>query len=171
VAQEVVPAVNRLAAAVRLAGGLVVWLQMTASAEEGDWSALRDRYTGSAAKVRWDSLDPESRGYEFWPHLDAHSDDLRIVNSRYSAFISGSSELDEVLRRRGINTLLVSGVATNVCCESTARDAMMLDYRVLMVSDRCAAATDAEHAAALGTFYLFFGDVQTTDEVVGLMTA
>jgi ureidoacrylate peracid hydrolase len=169
VAQEVVPNVNRLAAAVRLAGGSVVWLQMTAPAEHGDWSALRDRYTGSAAEARWGSLSPESRGYELWPHLDVRSDDVRIVKNRYSPFISGSSELDDVLRRRGINTLLVTGVATNVCCESTARDAMMLNYRVLMVSDGCAAATDAEHAAALGTFYLFFGDVQTTDELVALV--
>ena len=43
---------------------------------------------------------------------------------------------------------------------------MMLNYRTLMVADGCAAATDAEHAAALGSFYLFFGDVQSTDEVI-----
>jgi ureidoacrylate peracid hydrolase len=61
---------------------------------------------------------------------------------------------------------LIAGVATNVCCESTGRDAMMLNYRVLMVSDACAAASDGEHEAALGNFYLFFGDVQTTGEVI-----
>jgi ureidoacrylate peracid hydrolase len=53
-----------------------------------------------------------------------------------------SSDIDAQLRSRGIDTLLIAGTATNVCCESTARDAMMLDYRVIMLSD--ANATDEE---------------------------
>ncbi len=169
VAQEVVPNVNRLAEAVRGAGGSVVWLQMKAPSEKGDWSALRDRFSTAAAETRWGQLGVEGRGFELWPDLDVRPADLRIVKNRYSAFIPGSSELDEVLRQRNIDTLLVAGVATNVCCESTARDAMMLDYRVLMVSDACAAATDGEHAATLGNFYLFFGDVQATKEIVGFL--
>jgi ureidoacrylate peracid hydrolase len=96
-------------------------------------------------------------------------DDLRAVKERYSAFIPGSSDLEARLREREIDTLLIVGVATNVCCESTARDAMMLNFRVVMVSDACAATSDAEHAAALGNVYLFFGDVQTTDEVVAIL--
>ena len=63
------------------------------------------------------------------------------------------------------------GVATNVCCESTARDAMMLNYRSLMVSDGCATSTDREQLASLGNFYLNFGDVQTTDEVIARLEA
>jgi ureidoacrylate peracid hydrolase len=61
---------------------------------------------------------------------------------------------------------MITGTATNVCCESTARDAMMLDYEVIMVSDGTAALTDEEHAAALNTFMLFFGDVMSTDETI-----
>jgi ureidoacrylate peracid hydrolase len=53
---------------------------------------------------------------------------------------------------------------TNVCCESTARDAMMLDYRVIMLSDGNASITDEEHAASLNNFLIFFGDVMTVDE-------
>lgn len=169
VAQEIVPNINRTAEAVRAAGGVVVWLQMKAPTEQGDWSALRERYSDAAAAARWGQLGQDGSGYELWPDLDVRGEDLRIVKSRYSAFIPGSSDLDNVLEGRGIDTLLITGVATNVCCESTARDAMMLDYRVLMVSDGCAAATDTEHAATLGNFYLFFGDVQTTDEVVALL--
>ena len=55
---------------------------------------------------------------------------------------------------------------TNVCCESTARDAMMLDYRVVMLSDGNASLTDEEHAASLNNFLIFFGDVMTADEAV-----
>ena len=73
------------------------------------------------------------------------------------------------LQESGVETLVIAGVATNVCCESTARDAMMLDYEVLMVSDACAAATDEEHRSALNNLYLFFGDVQTTEEVLALL--
>jgi ureidoacrylate peracid hydrolase len=61
----------------------------------------------------------------------------------------------------------VTGTVTNVCCESTARDAMMLDYRVAMLSDGNASLTDEEHAASLNNFLIFFGDVMTTDEAIG----
>ncbi|MGB8057805.1 MAG: isochorismatase family protein, partial [Pseudolabrys sp.] len=56
-------------------------------------------------------------------------------------------------------TLLITGTVTNVCCESTARDAMMLDYRVVMLSDGNASLTDEEHTASLNNFLVFFGDV------------
>ena len=112
-----------------------------------------------------------SRAFELWPGLDVRDDDARVVKRRYSAFIQGSSDIENVLRDREIETIVVTGVATNVCCESTARDAMMLNYRSVMVSDGCATLTDAEHAATLGNFYLFFGDVQTTDELVARLEA
>ena len=69
-----------------------------------------------------------------------------------------------------IETVLVVGVATNVCCDSTARDCMMRGFRTLMVSDANASFSDAEHQAALTTFITFFGDVQSTDEVVERLT-
>jgi ureidoacrylate peracid hydrolase len=166
---EIIPNVNRLADALRRAGGSVVWLQMRAPSDLDDWTALRERYSVSAAAARWGSLDPDDAGFELAPGLEVHGEDLRVVKTRYSAFIAGSSDLDAQLRDRSIHTLLVCGVATNACCESTARDAMMLDYRVLMVSDGCAAVTNEEHSAALGNFYLFFGDVQTTDEVLAMI--
>ena len=93
------------------------------------------------------------------------------MKRRYSAFIQGSSDIELVLKDNGIETILVCGVATNVCCESTARDAMMLNYRTLMVSDGCATATDEEHANALKAFYLHFGDVQATDELCARLEA
>jgi ureidoacrylate peracid hydrolase len=68
------------------------------------------------------------------------------------------------LSERGIDTLLIAGTTTNVCCESTARDAMMLDYRVAMLSDANATQTDEEHAATLNTFHSIFGDVMTVEE-------
>lgn len=167
VAQQIVPNVNRLADALRRAGGTVVWLQNLAPWDsEKSWSVNRERYRPESVPLRWGSMQREHHGFQLWPSLDVREADARVVKQRYSAFVQGASDIENVLGERGIDTLIVTGVATNVCCESTARDAMMLNYRTMMVSDACAAATDAEHAAALGNFYLFFGDVQTSDEVV-----
>jgi len=171
-AQEVAPNVNRLASAVRDAGGLVVWIQTLASAEsEASWSVARERYTEDKARRRWADLQRGADGFELWSDLDVQPQDKRVIKRRYSAFIQGSSDIELVLKDSEIATIIVTGVATNVCCESTARDAMMLNYRTLMVSDGCAASTGAEHAAALGNFYLLFGDVQTTDEVIARLEA
>ena len=67
-----------------------------------------------------------------------------------------------MLRARQVRNLLVVGTATNMCCESTARDAMMLNFKTIMVSDANAARTDEEHNATLGSFYAIFGDVMDT---------
>ena len=99
--------------------------------------------------------------------LEVLPDDLRVKKIKYSAFIAGSSDIDAQLKSRGIDSVLIAGTATNVCCESSARDAMMLDYRVIMLSDANAASTDEEHAATLNSFMLFFGDVMTADEAIG----
>ena len=170
VAQEIVPNINRLAAALRSAGGTVVWIQNHAPLESWEtWSVNRERYRPQGAAARWEALQSGAHGFALWPELDARASDLRVLKQRYSPFTQGSSDLDGMLRNIGVQTILVTGVATNVCCDATARDAMMLNYRTLMVSDACAAASDAEHAAALVNFYLYFGDVQSTAQVASLL--
>ena len=116
-------------------------------------------------------MQRDAFGFRLWPDLDVRENDQRITKRRYSAFIQGSSDIENVLKDNGIETIIVTGVATNVCCESTARDGMMLNYRTLMVSDGCATSTDGEHAASLGNFYLNFGDVQGTDELIARLEA
>ncbi len=98
--------------------------------------------------------------------LDVRPDGLKVKKIKYSAFALKSSGLDAQLRSQGIDTILIAGTLTNVCCESTARDAMMLDYKVTMISDANATLTDDEHAASLNTFMMFFGDVMSTKELV-----
>ena len=89
-----------------------------------------------------------------------------VEKNRFSAFIQGSSNLEQVLRERGIDTVLITGTVTSVCCESTARDAMMLDFKVVMIEDCCAALSDDEHRAALENIIQQFGDVMTADEAL-----
>lgn len=85
---------------------------------------------------------------------------------RYSAFIEGSSDLPQRLRAQSYDTVLIAGTVTNTCCESSARDAAMLNFKTVMVADACAANSDEEHNASLAAFYLIFGDVMTVEELV-----
>jgi len=105
-------------------------------------------------------------GHQLWPQLDVRIGEEIVPKKRYSAFIQGASDLPQRLRARGFDTVLITGTVTSVCCESSARDAMMLNFRTVMVSDGCAAMTDAEHAASLIAFYLQFGDVLTVDQCI-----
>ncbi len=172
VAREIVPNVNRLAQAVRRGGGLVVWIQTLSGPESLDsWSVYYERMTAEKSAGRVDGMSPGGSGYDLWPGLDVLEDDEIVVKTRYSALIQGSSNLEEVLRGRGIDTILITGVSTCTCCESTARDAMMLNFRTMMISDGCAAPDDYLHNATLNNFYLQFGDVQATDEVIALLDA
>ena len=94
---------------------------------------------------------------------------MQIIKNRYSALVPGSSPLERTLRSRGLSNLLIAGTKTNVCCEATGRDAMMLDYRVVMVSDCLGALSDDEHRASLETFIQQFGDVMPSSEVISIL--
>jgi ureidoacrylate peracid hydrolase len=171
-ARDIVPNVNRLAAAVRPLGGTVIWIQATADERlVADWSVMHDMMTPEARERRIRSTWRGSPGHQLWSGLDVHAGDPIVEKSRYSAFIQGSSDIEALLRGRGIDTVIVTGTVTGVCCESTARDAMMRNFRTIMISDANAARTDEEHNAALCAFYHTFGDVMSTDEAIGYLTA
>jgi ureidoacrylate peracid hydrolase len=169
-AQEIVPNINRLAEAVRATGGTVVWIKTTYTDETLEsWSVLYGMIGPKGTEKRARALTAGSKGHELWPELDVRPQDLTVEKNRYSAFIQGSSELAAILRERGLDTLLITGTVTNVCCESTARDAMMLNFKTVMVSDGNAAVTDRDHNASLCGFYLTFGDVMSTDFAIGCL--
>jgi len=166
--REIVPIINRLARAMRVAGGHVVWVQTTATGALEHWgNHHKYMLTPERAAKRLASLDEGADGFKLFSGLEPLPNDLRVKKIKYSAFIAGSSDIDAQLKSRGIDTVLIAGTATNVCCESAARDAMMLDYRVIMLSDANATWTDEEHAATLNNFMLFFGDVMTADDAIG----
>ena len=58
---------------------------------------------------------------------------------------------------------------TNICCESSARDAVELDYKVIMISDALSGQAHGLHEATLATFYRIFGDVRPSKDVIGLL--
>lgn len=171
-AREIIPNVNRIARAVRAAGGKVVYIQNTIDAEtRRTWSNWFGSMSGQKRLARMDEAFREgSFGHSLWPELEVLPGDLKVKKTRYSAFVQGASELHSILQVQGIDTLIITGTATNVCCESTARDAMMMNYKVLFVSDATATWTDEEHNATLGSLLIQFADIRSTAEVVGLLS-
>lgn len=166
-AREIVGNINRLAKALRDAGGTVIWIQTASDNADKSWSHHHGvMLTPERSARRLRELKEGGEGYALYPALDAQPEDPRVLKRRYSAMIQGSSNLEQVLRSRGIDMLLVAGTSTSVCCESTARDAMMLDFKCVMVSDCLAAFSQIEHQNSLESFLLFFGDVLTTDETI-----
>ncbi|WP_415408256.1 isochorismatase family protein [Sulfurovum sp. CS9] len=98
-------------------------------------------------------------------HFDSVQDHI-IFKNRYSAFLSDPPELHNLLEKLKKNQLLIAGIAANVCVESTLRDAMQLDYEVILVSDGITAINDAVLENTLSNTYNFFGDVRTAENII-----
>ena len=169
-AVEIVPNVNKLAAAVRRTGGKVVWVKMTFDETTiASWSAYFNILTPAKRARAIANMAPGARGNDLYPTLEVKPEDEIVDKHRFSAFVQGSSALPELLRAQGYDTVLITGTVTNVCCESSARDAMMLNFKTVMVSDGNSAHSDAEHTATLAAFYAIFGDVMDTDMTIACL--
>ena len=171
-ARATFPAVNRLARAMREAGGHVIWVQTSSDGADDFWShhhAYMLTPERSARRLR--ELASTHPGFQLAPGLEVAPDDVRVTKRCYSALVPGSSPLDAVLRERGVTHVLIGGTVTNVCCESTARDAMMMDYATVMVHDALSAVTPQEHEQSLQNWLLFFGDVLGTQEIAERLQA
>jgi len=164
---EIVPNINRMAAAVRAAGGKVVWIQTDSAQALAKWGKHHKyKLTEENAARRLRLLSESDEGFKLYKTLEPRPEDLYVRKIKFSAMIGDSSNLDAVLREYGLEILLIAGTKTNVCCESTGRDASMMEYRVALLSDATATSTDEEHAAALNGFQVSFGDVMTVDETL-----
>ena len=168
-ARSVVDNINRVSAAVRAGGGLNVFVQFTTPRGDAPaWPVFYER-SGAGAEPHRAAFTPGAHYWQLWPALEVESGDAVIEKCRFSAFTPGASGLDALLRARGIDTVIVTGTLSNCCCESTARDAMQLNYRVLFAADANAALSDEEHAATLRSMALVFADLHSTDELVELL--
>lgn len=169
-ARAIVPTINRMAAALRAAGGTVAWVRSAFPPSERPWHVMFDAVMPPAFGERVRSgLQRGAPGYALFDGLEPAQGDIELDKDRFSAFLPGACSLSELLRERGIGTVLIAGTMTNVCCESSARDAMMENFRVIMLADANAARTDAEHMASLVTIARSFGDVQSVEEAIGYL--
>ena len=171
-AREIIPVINRMAAGCRELGVPVIWIRSHHPKGGSDWRhffdhfVLPERREAAAAALSDDA--PSSR---FHPDMDIRDDDYIVFKNRYSCLIPGSSSLERLVRSLGCDTLLLAGTKTNICVESTARDAMMLDFRVVVLSDATAALTDEEHQASLNVLIQEFADILVTGEVLDELRA
>lgn len=167
-ARGIVAPINRLAAALRERGVPVIWVMHENQKGGRDWAGFFDAFVAPGRREQAAAaLEAGSPLQALWPELDARPEDLRVTKNRYSAFIN--NDFQGKLEQQGIDTLLIAGTKTNVCCESTARDAMMLDFKVVLLSDCTAALSEDEQRGTLENVIQQFGDVRTADEVLALL--
>jgi ureidoacrylate peracid hydrolase len=158
-AGAIVPAIERLRAAAR-AGGLPVIHVRTEHSDATDTPAWRMRggsCPGGSGNVRRGSWGAE------WFGCVPEPDEQVVVKHRYSAFVG--TDLDVRLRTAGVETVVVVGVVADTCVESTARDACMRDYFVVVPSDAVASYEEVDHAAAMRTISRAFGVICSTSEI------
>jgi isochorismate hydrolase len=105
--------------------------------------------------------------WKFLPEIKIESKDKILPKKRYSAFYQ--TNLERFLRSKGIRDLVISGVMTNLCCETTARDAFMRDYRVFFLIDGTATGKDEHHLATLKNLGFGFAYLMTCDELIRML--
>ncbi len=159
-ANEVVMHAASMAAALRAAGGTVFLVHVTPSADGGD--ALRPM----ADTPAWRPGPRPENWAEILPELGPEPGDLVITKRQWGAFYG--TELDLQLRRRGIDTILLAGISTNIGVESTARDAYERGYEQVFVEDAMAARNPEEHSNAIRLFSRI-GRVRLTAQVLSAL--
>jgi len=161
--------INGLAQALREAGGLVAWVLPSEAEPFPDLA--REFHGAEAAEIYRTSGGTGALADRLCRELDYRSGDVIVEKTGASALFPGRCPLPEVLAVAGVETVIITGTVTNVCCESTARDARALGLRVIMAADANAARTDAEHNATLHTIYRSFGDVRPATEILEMIAA
>jgi nicotinamidase-related amidase len=166
--QRMVATVNAVASTLRDRGGVVAWVLSSMKVMPRHFAAI----LGIDLATRYfNDGQADGPGTKLWPELDTREGDVFAVKSGASAFFPGKCDLKEQLDPLRIDTLLIAGTVTNICCESSARDAVELGYKVIMISDALAGHAHGLHEATLATFYRIFGDVRPSREVIELLSA
>ena len=159
-AQEMLPNLRRLIDGARAAGVQVIFVQGIYDPVylPAPWYERNTRLNFEVPRCisgTW--------GADFYGVAPLESETI-VRKHRYSAFVN--TELDLILRSRQIRTVITTGVATNICVESTSRDAFMRDYYVALVDDASAAYSREQHQAALMNISIGFGVVTKVDEIL-----
>lgn len=159
--------IDALARQVRGLGGTVAWVvpantRPTTKEVEFLGPEIAHLYanTGGPSDIR----------QRIWPGFAVRAEDLVAEKSAVSAFFPGRCDLHSELQARDIDTVLIVGTVTNVCCESSVRDASTLGYRVIMVADLNIGGDWETRSSTFTVVYRTFGDVRTSDEVAELFT-
>lgn len=157
--------INRAVAAAR-AAGLTIFFVRLETAPETDSPAMlghmeRMGRGGGAALCR-----AGTHGAGYWA-VTPEAGDLEIIKSRYDAFLE--TPLDARLRQRGIELLVITGVSTDCCVDSTTRAAFMRDYDVIVLADACAGSSPQSHDSALAALGRYAAAIADTDALVAAL--
>ena len=168
-ARDILAQANRLHDAVRRAGGLVVFTQHSMGAVPT--RDVSGEYPAPAAAPRaGQELLPGSASYDLHPALARAATDVSVVKYQSSPLHPrAATGLEELLRARSIDTLIVSGLVTNGCCDCTARDAFQYGYKTIVASDATAAMSDDEHNAALLNLEIYYAYVASCDTLIAAL--
>ena len=171
-ALEIVEPINRAAQGCRELGVPVIWIRSHHPANGGDWRHFFDHFVRpDRREAAAAHLSADAHGSQFYSEMDVQDSDYIVIKNRYSCFVPGSSSLERLLRSMGRDTIVLCGTKTNICVESTARDGMMIDFRVVVLQDATSTLSDEEHQASLNVLIQEFADILTVDEVLGELRA
>ena len=158
--------INQLAKVCRRAGILVIHTAFVLRPDGSNIGVLAE--TSPPAKAGIFNKGSESAALH--PSLLVDANDIVLEKPRFGAF--HGTDLELIFRSRGIDTIIISGIATNICCDTTAREAMVRDFHVFFLSDGTAAAgiggaiADELQRATLTTLGFLFAQVLTVDEMI-----
>jgi ureidoacrylate peracid hydrolase len=159
-AMAMIPNLTGLIDQARKVGLTIVYIRTTHS----DWTDTASWIYRTSQKSGLSTCREGTWGAEFYDGIAPLPSERVVIKHRYSAFIN--TDLNTVLKARGIQSILVCGVATNVCVETTARDGYMYDYYVTMIDD-CSAAYDAKlHMGTLENIRRHFGLVASSHQII-----
>jgi len=159
-AMAMVPNLVRLIGEARRVGLTIVYIRTTHS----EWTDTPSWIYRTSQKSGLNTCREGSWGAELYQGIVPLPNERVVIKHRYSAFIN--TDLNTVLKARNIQSVLVCGVATNVCVETTARDAYMYDYYVTMIEDCSAAYESKLHLGTLENIRRHFGLVASSDEII-----
>jgi nicotinamidase-related amidase len=164
-ARTMLPRLERLIRFARGCGIPVIWTQSDHRPPYGGLMLRKFPVIGNE-RMLWQG----ESSYDMYPDMLQPQEGEReyvIVKHKFDAFFE--TDLDAILRYHQVNTVIITGTATNVCCESTARAAYMRDYLVAFPHDTNATFDEAMHQATLKNIDLFFGRVLSTEELIAEM--
>jgi nicotinamidase-related amidase len=161
-AQAMVPRLQRLLEEARGVSLPIVFIKT----EHSEWTDTPSWLYRKSQRTQLNTCRQGTWGAEFYDGIAPLPGERVVIKHRYSAFIN--TDLNTVLKARGVESVLVTGVATNVCVETTARDAYMYDYYVTLVEDCSAAYSEEVHKSTLKNIADHFGVVVTSDEIIAL---
>lgn len=170
-ARSIVPSINRVSQAITQSGGVNAFIRFIHDPKEKrPWrSWYQSLLTPGVSEERRLAFLRDAPSAGLWPELTVESTDWIVDKTRFSAFTTGTCDLDDRLQERNIETVIITGTLSNCCSEATARDAHQLGYNVIFVTDGNAALSDEEHNATLNNLYVNFADLADTDTLVKMI--